>query len=328
MRLGTLARKINITVPKLTGFLESQGIGLDSGANTKLTDGQIALVLWHYKTRLETEPEEGEQAPPTKEAEETPKKTVTAGRTAEKPTEREQKAPTKETEETATAPNTAEKPTEGQAPGTETPAPPASPQAEKTRQAPVSDAFAEIALPHELEEDERHEPREETHKIGTEVGSAVERAAHDGAIEVIKPRKIILKGLTVKGKIELPQPKTVGKKPGKETGKTYATDKIMTTKGRAKDGKRKPKGLKHEKSYNPVEAARRKKAWEDKKQKEQERKKRKQAKTEHYKKAVTPTGSTPPTPKGKPTNKAAKKQDRQEKPKGNTLQRFWHWMNT
>lgn len=331
MRLGTLARKIGITPSKLTTFLESQNTDLSSGTNTKLTDQEIQLVLEHYQATLE--PEAPEPAP-TEEIKEEPVAVV--------------EEPKEEIEITS------EEPKEEVVAIVEEPE---ISQKEEEPKSKVSESFAEIALPHELEEQQAEkevsvenelieaseetkedEPEEEyvpqiPEDLDPEIESYVERLAYDENIEVIKPAKVKLQGLTVKGKIDLPEPKVeteTTEAPKKEEKKSYDPDEIITTTGPRRDRKRKPKnykGKKFNKDYNPIEAARKKKEWEDKKRKEQEERRKKKAKAQHYKETVKSASSTPT--KKKPKKVVAKKKQQQtQQPAGNMLQRFWRWMNT
>ena len=48
MRLTTLARKVELTPKKLVAFLESEGVELDNGVNTKLDDNIIHLVFENF----------------------------------------------------------------------------------------------------------------------------------------------------------------------------------------------------------------------------------------------------------------------------------------
>ncbi|WP_084374364.1 hypothetical protein [Reichenbachiella faecimaris] len=342
MRLGTLARKISITPSKLTAFLESQNLSLSSGTNTKLSEEQIELVLDHYGASLEIEEPLAEVVEaPVAEIEETPI------------IEEESKP---EVVEAIVEETKEEVPTEQ----IEIPK-----EAAKDEKPKVSESFVEIALPHELEEhssdseistDQEVEvvnKEENTEKEGNvkeqeeeeayvpqvpddldpEIESYVERLAYDENIEVIKPAKVKLQGLTVKGKIDLPEPKVepeTTEEPEKEEKKTYDPDEIITTTGPKRDRKRKPKnykGKKFNKDYNPLEAARKKKEWEEKKRKEQEERRRKKAKEQHYKQAVKSAVATTPAKK-KPKKVTVRKKKQEQPPAGNMLQRFWRWMNT
>ncbi|WP_420583231.1 hypothetical protein [Reichenbachiella sp.] len=337
MRLGTLARKISITPSKLTAFLESQNIDLSSGTNTKLNEEEIELVLDHYKAALEEEKPEPEVEVVAEVEEESP--------ALEQELIEENTSEIEETETEILEEEEKE-----------------SKEEEKKKEEPrISESFVEIALPHELEdapvdlEATKHEPIEEDiiqesesqedgpeeveyvpqvpEDLDPDIESYVERLAYDENIEVIKPAKVKLQGLTVKGKIDLPEPKVETEKteePKKEEKKAYDPDEIITTTGPRRDRKRKPKnykGKKFNKDYNPLEAARKKKEWEEKKRKEQEERRKKKAKAKHYKKNVKPASATP-TAKKKPKKVTAKKKQLQEQQTGNMLQRFWRWMNT
>lgn len=364
MRLGTLARKISITPSKLTAFLEAQAIDLSSGTNTKLTEDEIELILAHFKVALPPAPVEAPVEEPV--AEEPPVAVVEEEKVEDQPEIKEIEAPDAEATVAVKAePEPADTVKE-----------PESPKKSTSR---ISESFAEIALPHELDEvapalasedlDEEpiaeeeqnataqtddatvtaskevqaeatEEPEGEAYEpqvpadLDPEIESYVERLAHDASVKVIKPPKVKLQGLTVKGKIELPEPKAPSDEkvePKKETPKAYDPDEIITTTGPKRDRKRKPKnykGKKYNQDYNPLEAARKKKEWEEKKRKEQEEKRRKKAKEKHYKKVAAPTVAAAPAQKRKPKKAAAKKKQKQEQAKGNVLQRFWRWMNT
>lgn len=337
MRLGTLARKISITPSKLTAFLESQNIDLSSGTNTKLTEEEIELVLAHYEASLEEEKPEREEEPVSEAVEEN---SVVV---EEEQTEEE----TSKDEETEVGITNTEEETEE--------------EEKKESESGVSESFAEIALPHELaeastdtepsgalpaEEEIKQETEAEEEQteaedyipqvpedLDPEIESYVERLAYDENIEVIKPAKVKLQGLTVKGKIDLPEPKVETEsteEPKKEEKKTFDPDEIITTTGPRRDRKRKPKnykGKKFNKDYNPLEAARKKKEWEEKKRKEQEERRKKKAKELHYKKVAKPVAAAPSTKK-KPKKVKAKKKQVQQQPTGNMFQRFWRWMNT
>lgn len=316
MRLGTLARKINITPSQLTSFLESQSIDLPSGTNTKLTEQQIEQVLFHFNATLTTEPE------PIEEIEE--------GKASHSET------PLVESE-TSDSDNVDALEVETELKEQEVSPP-------KTK---FTESFAEIALPHELEDSEEHhegtphdteveydaveEPSESNVpvEIDPEIESSAERAAYDESIEVIKPQKVTLPGLKVKGKIDLPEPK-VKSEENLEEEKPLDPDAIITTTGPKRERRRKPKnkrGRKYDKDYNPIEAERKRKAREEKKKKEQAERLKKKAKTRHYQRTVTTT--QPITAKKKKGKKEHVRQESlKEQQTGNFLQRFWRWMNT
>lgn len=355
MRLGTLARKISITPSKLTAFLESQKIELPSGTNTKLTEEHIALILEHFQVTLE--PEIPEEAPVVEMVEE-----PTAVTKPEEEEKVEVQAAVEEPEikEEDKIEEVDQKELVAEVKETSDEIKP--PEEEIVKSTKSSNSFAEIALPHELEEseslfeddhteietvvdemieDEIEEAIEEEEEyipqipddLDPEIESYVERLAYDKNIKVIKPPKVKLQGLTVKGKIDLPEPKVETEtieEPKEEKQKAYNPDEIITTTGPNQDRKRKPKnykGKKFNKDYNPVESARRKKEWEEKKRIEQEEKRKKKAKEKHYKKIAKPV-ATAPVAKKKPKKVLVKKKQQQQKPTGNMLQRFWRWMNT
>lgn len=324
MRLGTLARKINITPSQLTSFLESKSIELPSGTNTKLTEEQIEQVLEHFKATLESEPVEVEEAP---------------AQPTDTHTQETVDMETFDPEPIAMA--TKDEDSEPALAEEETP----------TRKTLVSDSFAEIALPHELEDqsdrteeelaseepedvvDSNEQEEEETSapkvpfEIDPEIESSAERAAYDDTIEVIKPQKVVLPGLKVKGKIDLPEPKVKSEETEEsKEAKPYDPNEIITTTGPKRERRQRPKnrrGKKYRKDYNPLEAERRRKAKEEKKQKEEAERRKKKAKARHYKQTVNP--SQPVSAKKKKTRK---EEIRKEQTSGNVLKRFWRWMNT
>ncbi|MEO9964266.1 MAG: hypothetical protein ABJF11_00665 [Reichenbachiella sp.] len=357
MRLGTLARKISITPSKLTSYLESQSITLASGTNTKLTEDQIELILEHFQATLVEEPVEVVE--PVREIE-LP--------TAEVEVEQEPVVDVEEeTVEPSEIPELKEDSIQEQVSTEEQDSIEEEDEKEETSvfTPHISESFAEIALPHELDDQipppgvtdeikeiekksateetsdvepqaEESQPKKESKtpiEIDPDIESDVERAAYDDSIEVIKPPKVVLPGLKVKGKIELPEPKApsdTSEEPKEEVKKPHNPDEIITTTGPRRDRKRKPKnykGKKYEKDYNPVEAARRKKEWEEKKRLEQEEKRKKKAKEKHYKKIATPLAK-PVSQKKKPKKAAVKKKQKEEQKSGNMMQRFWRWMNT
>ena len=144
-----------------------------------------------------------------------------------------------------------------------------------------------------------------------------------------------MQGLIVKGKIELPKPPVKKEKEENEKEqpviakkKTYDRDKIITTQGPQSDRGNKPKnykGKKYNKDYNPLEAARKKKEWEEKKKESLEVKKKKTARSKHYK-ANIQTLPASKTIKKKVIKQVVKKKE--VKIEGNAFQKFWRWMNT
>lgn len=323
MRLGTLARKISITPSKLTAFLESQNTDLTSGTNTKLSEEEIEIVLNHFNATLAVEINEEENITSTVEEVEEVLVTENAEEIADKIEEENTSIENKEAEVEIV---------------------------EKEITSKISESFSEIALPHELEDtsnldvaadkeiDQNVETEEEEYipqipdDLDPEIESHVERMAYDQNVKVIKPVKVKLQGLKVKGKIDLPEPKVKEEAPEEaknEDKKAYDPDEIITTTGPKRDRRRKPKnykGKKFDKDYNPIEAERKKKAWEEKKKKEQEEKRKKKAKELHYKKTVK--ASTSSTSTKKKSKKITTKQKQEQQPAGNVFQRFWRWMNT
>ncbi len=137
---------------------------------------------------------------------------------------------------------------------------------------------------------------------------------------LIKAPKVHLPGLTVKGKIELPEPKP---KPEKETTeKEEDSENHRDRRGRHR-GKRR-------KQSNPVAAARMREERQAERRKKAEQAQEKERKRKHYQQNIQ-SKSTPP-PKKKTNKKPGEVEIGTPKTAPeknlNALQRFWKWMNT
>ncbi len=140
-------------------------------------------------------------------------------------------------------------------------------------------------------------------------------------VEVIKAPKITLPGLTIKGKINLPEPK-----PKKEEEEEEKPQKQRPQRGR----KENRKGSRRSDDYNPLAEERKRKAREDEKRRKREAEKKKEQRRKRYEENVR-TRVNPP----KPSQPKVEKVDSdpkstipkaQEKRSG--LARFWKWLNS
>lgn len=347
MRLASLARKIKITPSSVSGFVSDSGIELTQGSNTKLTDEQIDLVLEHFDVELPAPVEVKEE--PVPEVTEEVIQEVETEVVVEEPKIEEEPEETHE-------PVSVSEEKEGQVEITEpTPEPTAETVVEEEPQevAETPETPVEEPVTKTPEEEPEIEEAEETQneleyseyvarvRENEDELTLSEKAATDDSVDVIKAPKVKLPGLSVKGKIDLPEPKSKEDKEvvekeeetKKVEEKPVDPDAIIYTSG-PETVKRKPKnykGKKYDKGYSPAEAAKRKKVWE-KKQTEAKNikleKEAKEAKKKHYRKNV----KNRPVQKPKITKPKAVKQKKQaviaEKKEGNAIQRFWSWMNT
>ncbi len=146
--------------------------------------------------------------------------------------------------------------------------------------------------------------------------------------EVIRAPKVSLPGLTVKGKIDLPEPK-VKEEPTEKTEpkgeKESKKDSVEGRKGKTK-GRR---GRRRGDDYNPIAAARKRKEKEDEKKREREAREKKELRRKRYENMVKSRPSSTIKPK---TKQLQKTQDFQMPPKpeysGNIFKRIWQWLNS
>ena len=139
--------------------------------------------------------------------------------------------------------------------------------------------------------------------------------------EIIKATKVLLKGLTVKGKIELPNSQI------KEVTKTITTEKLTS-----KNTLNVVKPLSEQ--FNPLEDERKSKAKKQQLLRKQEKSIIKEAKRRKY---LEMHAITTPLPKKEKTKKVVIKRSHITKnntasvpstSKGNLLQQLWRWLNT
>lgn len=317
MRLASLARKIKVTPSKLSEYLTDQNIDLTQGSNTKLTDAQVAQVLLHFGKELPSDP-----------IEEKPEEVVETTEPAlpEEGIIEEVQAEAIEVEE-ETEPIVEE---EVEEVDLEEPSEITSSQEE-----PIEEEVEDNEPPVQIVDPSYLSNRDHNED---ELGLS-EQAALDENVKVIKPPKVILPGLKVKGKIDLPEPKPKAEKVIEVKTEEAPLDpnKIIYTSGPKKEDRRKPRkktSRRQNPNYNPVEAERKRKEQQERRAEENRLKALKKAKSEHYKKKVV-VKATDKSPKFESVQDIVKKPKtrllptKQNKPATkNPLKRFWKWMNT
>ncbi len=131
-------------------------------------------------------------------------------------------------------------------------------------------------------------------------------------IELIRAPKIDLPGLTVRGKIELPEP---GKKESESSKDKASSRETLNKNSRAS---------KHQKDYNPIEAARKREEKKEKRIATQKAKKRKEEKRKRYQEIFQHEPKHKNSPK-KVKTKVFETNVRKKAP-GNGLKRAWNWL--
>ncbi|MFY0687878.1 MAG: hypothetical protein JXQ90_11965 [Cyclobacteriaceae bacterium] len=302
MRVGTLARKIKIKPSELQQFFEDHSIALPSGTNTKLTLEQEALAIEHFspdllvdtaETSIIEEPEVVVEITP--EADDEPE--AKSKETQTEVEEIESTLPTVELDEGPTVYDEVKQDEVDLSVG-ET-----EEHSEETSDAEI------IEEPVKTLEDFSEE------ELAELTESELKALQHD----VVRAPKVTLQGLTVKGKIDLPEPKQVEKSEEEEDE--------STKKGRQPKGNKDRKSRK-KKDYNPLAADRKRKAREAEKRKAQETKRQKELRRKRYEESIQAKTQSPKPKKSK--KKKTAQQQVQNKPvySGNALQRFWQWLNT
>ncbi|WP_109831407.1 hypothetical protein [Reichenbachiella versicolor] len=317
MRIASLARKIKIAPSKISTYAESIEIDLSKGSNTKLNDEEVQQILDYFDKTLEE-----------------PKQEVIENIVAEVQVHEEETIATPSLKqesiilEEINLVEEVEIRQEIEAPIV------SNEKVETTKEEevipPVKESVEESIVETERSE-EVHSSLIERNDDEVEDLSYAEKLALDENTNVIKPKKVQLQGLTVKGKIDLPEPKPKMEASSEEDKKKEetlaATDEIRYTKGPDRK-RRKPQDRRRRRknNINPVEAERRRKQREAEIKEEQRKKKVKQQKAEHYQKLMA--DQKPPTQKvkRKPSKKAP--QQPQLEPTNNVFKKFWRWMNT
>lgn len=273
MRLSALARKLGIKPTEIIELLKLEGGSVHG--NTKLTEDQQKLIFNSLDLPLE------EEGP-----------------------------------EDLTLPDEEDKLDQAQA-ETHTPEEKEYPDSIEQQSEEEVDIEQETGLDPEpaIAMEEVESPVKETERLVMEVSELLEAETlefeEDQEI-LIKAPKQYLPGLSVKGKIELPEKKV---KPTEE-------------KDDAENLKRSRRHAKKRRTGNPIAVERARKEREAEKKKRELKLKEKQKKKERYKEMVA-TKVTKPVHK-KRTKKVQAPSDPVTKiaPKRNLFQRFWEWMNT
>lgn len=344
MRLSLLARKLSVKPSEIIAELPSQGSKPLHG-NTKLSEEQIEQVIQFFGPLPEEEIEvlapidlPVEEVPAPEMPEPEPEIPDTAA-VPEEVSEVLEEVP--EVKELITKPKEMVLLEEDEAAETEsededeTDAPvdeevieeePVPEEAKETQDgtteelAPVPDADLEnLTTPIDQEDESAQQEKVEVHV--SELLETEDENLLENPDVLIKAPKVHLPGLTVKGKIDLPEPKP---KPEKETSEEDKKEEESTRhnrRGRNRGRKRK--------DTNPVAAARMREERKAERKKKAEQAREKERKRKFYQENVQ-TKTTPPKkkpPKKDPQIETVKTKVEPET-KLNALQRFWKWMNT
>jgi len=144
-------------------------------------------------------------------------------------------------------------------------------------------------------------------------------------IELIKVPKIILPGLRIRGKIELPEPE---KKTQTEKGKKVESksEKAAPIIPRRHSGK---KDHKISEDHNPLEEARKRAAREEERKRIRQAKQKKESRRNRYEREIQ--SKIKPMKLSRPIKDQGEDSTIEEtelKHQGNVFSRFWHWFNT
>ena len=254
MRLASLARKIGVTPTKIASYLEESGFEIAQGSNTKLSDELIASTLNHFNKELPVEVIPEPQVESSTEARPEPEE-IAEKIVVEVKSEQPDETPVKKEIEEEEA---------------------------EVIEDPVPEPPVPVVDPSYLSK----KPDEDDEELGL-----TEKAALNENIKVIKPPKVQLQGLKVKGKIDLPEPKIKEEKTKEPTQEEESIDpnKIIYTSGPKRE-RRKPKQRntkRKDPNFNPVEVERKRKEREERKEQERKLKAQKKAKANHYIKTVS-----------------------------------------
>lgn len=309
MRLSSLARKIKVTPKQLSEYLSEQGIDLSQGANTKLEKETIEQVFDAFMYDESLEEEQTSKSIVINEKDESLEIVIEA------------KEETEGEEELA--------PVEEELEEEEVVIEEESEPANETEEAPAEEPEEIIEVIEETPKS--YEPIET--EDGQLIESYAELAARDASVKVIKAAKATpLQGLTIKGKIELPTPKTKEQKEKEKAEREAANldpNAIIYTSGPERERRKKSTHKKrqpHKKrkpQVNSVELERRKKAKEEKTKKAIKEQREKEAKKQYYESKVKTHSANSPSKK----KKAQQSLDYQQN-SSNPIKRFWRWLNT
>jgi hypothetical protein len=304
MRVGTLARKLKIKPSELQEFLAEHHVDLPSGTNTKLTPSQEELAIKSLAPEmlevLQDEEDGTSESEVIEEQTIEPEKSIEISAQVESGESEGDAGELEEIENDVLINDLA------------------SDDKSKGQQQEV-DSF-----PDEEEEiDEIEEPVKTIEDFSEEelaelTESELKALQHD----VVRAPKVTLQGLTVKGKIDLPEPKP---KVEEEEDK-QEEPKPERRERRPKSNK--DRRSRRKKDYNPLAAERKRQAQEAEKKKLREAKQRKQQRKKHYEENVRPKSQPTKAKKTKKKKIAELKAQNQPVYSGNVFQRVWQWLNT
>lgn len=201
-----------------------------------------------------------------------------------------------------------------------------SPQADDSPELPHNDDEEVNEMPTTVEhtgKEEVHDPKEEVETTEPAVEEPVSTEPQ-AEVEVIKAPKVKLPGLTVIGKIDLPEP--APKQVSPETDDTATPEQTAKTKKGKRPGREKLSAEERERRRIKSKKARerRERIQQEKKQKlEQQR--LKEQKREYYLRKINPPAATKEAPKAHPK---AVKHKKEQQASGSLLSRFWKWLNS
>lgn len=169
------------------------------------------------------------------------------------------------------------------------------------------------------------EPEE---NINLDTGSEEE----EEEVELIKAPKVTLPGLTIKGKIDLPEPK-----PRKETEeeKSQDDDNRKSRQSRNSD-RRNRKGKRQDRDFNPLAEERKRKASEEERRRKEQAQRRKEQRRRRYEEnirsKIESQRATQVTQSSKTevvqTSPEKKKSPTSNSHKPNMMARLWKWLNS
>ena len=300
MRIASLARKIKIAPTKVSDFAASIGVDMTKGTNSKLSDDQVQAALDFFNTSIVDEEIEVVQL-----------ENYFVEDAVEEPEEQpivEQDVP----ESNTVAIHDDVVVVEGFQEDAQEP----------TELSETGSYMVEGSQ--DVESDQIEAP--DNAQVDDDLTYA-ERLALDKSVSVIKPQKVKLQGLTVKGKIVLPEPKVKKPSEEKEQLPTDDPDKIRYTSGPDRKNRQRT-SRQHNKrpAMNPIEAARLRKQKEEKRAEEKRQRELKARKTKHYQETVS---KQPPSNHKKRKLKPVENKSIAAKSRSNNIfSKFWRWMNT
>lgn len=300
MRLGQLARKLDVSTADIITFLQTKGIEKKDHPNVKLDEDMERDVIAHFEIPGDQPSEAPTPLPETSDTTEDVADTAEDTKSSDITPEEK--------------PEPEDEPLTADAPTVQGP--------DATSQEPSTPVAEEEPLAETTEE-----------KDEDSAGVENEENPYEG-VDIIKAPKVELPGLKVVGKIDLPEPKPKEEAPEEaeeqpkeaeeETPKVrYAYHDRRNSRKRLTPEEREARRLKNQK------AKEKRMAREAEKRKERELKRQKAKKAEHYKKKLEQKAVSPKikTQKATAPKKRKKQEPKQPKPK-TLLGKFWRWLNT